>query len=243
MLSIFKLDVAEALQLGFQESASPVMEEIINFHNEVMIYLTFILIGVLWIMIESIREYSKTKKVIGHKYLIHGIALEIIWTITPAFIFLLFPFYSVLLNLWLGDEFNQNILDLTKIFSLCGIFASTSHILVTKFEASQTLRRNLKFEFILMPFFLIILYTLVYINYSLIYIASIILIKESILLFLRLNFLKKEIKNVFHYYLYSIFFIMMLYMSFKNEFFFYFLEIALLISLIKNDKWYYKKIK
>ena len=34
----------------------------------------------------------------------------------------------------------------------------------------------------------------------------------------------------------SVFFIMMLYMSFKNEFFFYFLEIALLISLIKNDK-------
>jgi|TARA_B110000971_G_scaffold210810_1_gene238406 hypothetical protein len=47
MLSIFKLDVSEPLQLGFQESASPVMEEIINFHNEVMIYLTFILIGVL----------------------------------------------------------------------------------------------------------------------------------------------------------------------------------------------------
>jgi len=163
-------------------------------------------------------------------------SIKVFLKITPAFIFLLFPFYSVLLNLWLGDEFNQNILDLTKIFSLCGIFASTSHILVTKFEASQTLRRNLKFEFILMPFFLIILYTLVYINYSLIYIASIILIKESILLFLRLNFLKKEIKNVFHYYLYSIFFIMMLYMSFKNEFFFYFLEIALLISLIKNDK-------
>jgi|TARA_B100000780_G_C20974033_1_gene388972 heme/copper-type cytochrome/quinol oxidase subunit 2 len=47
MLSIYKLDVAEALQLGFQDAASPVMEEIVNFHNEVMIYLTFILIGVL----------------------------------------------------------------------------------------------------------------------------------------------------------------------------------------------------
>jgi len=163
-------------------------------------------------------------------------SIKIFLKITPAFIFLLFPFYSVLLNLWLGDEFNHNILGLTKIFSLCGIFAATSHILVTKFEASQTLRRNLKFEFILMPFFLITLYIFISINYSLIYIASIILIKESILLFLRLNFLKKEIKNVSHYYLYSIFFIMMLYMSFKNEFFFYFLEIALLISLFKNDK-------
>jgi len=103
MLSIFKLDVAEALQLGFQESASPVMEEIINFHNEVMIYLTFILIGVLWIMIESIREYSKTKKVIGHKYLIHGTALEIIWTITPAFILVAIAYPSFKL-IYLIDE-------------------------------------------------------------------------------------------------------------------------------------------
>jgi hypothetical protein len=46
MLSIFHFDVAEALQLTFQESASPVMEEIINFHNEVMVYLTFILLAV-----------------------------------------------------------------------------------------------------------------------------------------------------------------------------------------------------
>jgi cytochrome c oxidase subunit 2 len=103
MLSIFKLDVSEPLQLGFQESASPVMEEIINFHNEVMIYLTFILIGVLWIMIESIREYSKTNKVIGHKYLIHGTALEIIWTITPAFILVAIAYPSFKL-IYLIDE-------------------------------------------------------------------------------------------------------------------------------------------
>ena len=175
-----------------------------------------------------------SKKKIDNKDL--NQTIKIFLKITPAFIFLIFPFYSVLLNFWLGAEFNQNILYLTKIFSLCGIFASTSHILVTKFEASQTLKRNLKFEFILMPFFLLTLYIFISSNYSLIYIASIILIKENILLFLRLNFLKKEIKNIFHYYLYSIFFIMMLYMSFKNEFFFYFLEIILLISLIKNDK-------
>jgi heme/copper-type cytochrome/quinol oxidase subunit 2 len=40
------MDVAEALQLSFQDPASPIMEGIINFHNEVMIYLTFVLLGV-----------------------------------------------------------------------------------------------------------------------------------------------------------------------------------------------------
>ncbi len=99
----FKFDAAEALQLSFQEPASPVMEEIINFHNEVMIYLTFIMIGVFWIMFESVREYSKSKKLIGHKFLIHGTWIEIIWTITPAFILILIAYPSFKL-IYLIDE-------------------------------------------------------------------------------------------------------------------------------------------
>tara|TARA_B100000780_G_scaffold95182_1_gene66351 strand:- start:524 stop:1879 length:1356 start_codon:yes stop_codon:yes gene_type:complete len=162
--------------------------------------------------------------------------IKIFLNITPAIIFLIFPFYSILLNFWLGSEFNENILYLTKVFSLSGIFACTSHILVTKFEASQTLKRNLKFEFILMPFFLLALYLFTSNNYSLLYIASIILLKETILLFLRLNLLKKEIKNITYYYMYSIFFILMLYTSFINYFLFYFLEILLLINIFRNDK-------
>jgi len=160
--------------------------------------------------------------------------IKIFLKIVPIFIFLIFPLYSLLLNFWLDDDFNKNILYLTKIFSLSGIFASTSHILVTKFEATQTLKRNLKFEFILMPLFIFILYMFISSNYSLLYIASVILAKETILLFLRLNFLKKEIKNIIHYYLYSIFFILMLYLSFRNEFLFYLLEIILLINLFRK---------
>ena len=175
-----------------------------------------------------------SKKKINNKDL--NQTIKIFLKFVPTFIFLMFPMYPIFLNFWLGSEFNENILNLTKIFSLCGVFAGTSHILVTKFEASQSLNRNLKFEFILMPFFLLTLYIFLNNNYSLIYIASIILIKETILLFLRLNFLKKEIKNIIHFYLYSILFILILYLSFKNEFLFYLLEILLLISLFKNDK-------
>jgi cytochrome c oxidase subunit 2 len=97
------MDVAEAMQLSFQDPASPIMEGIINFHNEVMIYLTFIMLGVFWIMIESIREYSKTKKLISHKYMIHGTWLEIIWTITPAFILIAIAYPSFKL-IYLIDE-------------------------------------------------------------------------------------------------------------------------------------------
>ena len=101
--SHFSFDVAEALQLGFQEAASPVMEEIINFHNEVMIYLTFILFAVFWIMLETCREYSKSRKLISHKYLIHGTTLEIVWTLTPALILVLIAYPSFKL-IYLIDE-------------------------------------------------------------------------------------------------------------------------------------------
>jgi len=44
---LFKFDVAENYMLGFQDAGSIVMEEIINFHNFVMIYLAFVIVAVL----------------------------------------------------------------------------------------------------------------------------------------------------------------------------------------------------
>jgi hypothetical protein len=42
----FKLDVAENYQLSFQDAGSIVMEEIMNFHNFVMVYLSFVIVAV-----------------------------------------------------------------------------------------------------------------------------------------------------------------------------------------------------
>ena len=91
---------------------------------------------------------------------------------------------------------------MTKIFSLCAIFSCASHLLITKFEASKTLSKNLKIEFFLMPFFLISLYYLTSNKFSLIEISYLILFKEVILLLFRLNLLKKIIENIIIYYLY-----------------------------------------
>lgn len=96
-------DIAEANQLGFQDPASPIMEEIINFHNYVMVYLTFILVGIGWVMIEILRNYSKNKRVISHKYLVHGTFIELVWTITPAAILLAIALPSFKL-VYLMDE-------------------------------------------------------------------------------------------------------------------------------------------
>ena len=100
---IFNLDIAENWQLGFQDPASPVMEEIISFHHYVMVYLVFIAFGVTYVMAETTRVFSKGKKFISHKYLIHGTFIEIIWTITPAVILVLIAFPSFKL-IYLIDE-------------------------------------------------------------------------------------------------------------------------------------------
>lgn len=100
---IIKLDVVENFKFGFQDAGSVVMEEIIHFHNFVFIYLTFIITGILWVIIRIIAGFNKTHTFISHKYLIHGSLLEIIWTITPALILVTIAFPSFKL-LYLIDE-------------------------------------------------------------------------------------------------------------------------------------------
>jgi len=163
-------------------------------------------------------------------------SLKIFLKILPIIIFFLFPFYEYLLNIWLGNQYNQKILILTKIFSLTAIFSCASHLLITKFEASKTLNQNLKIEFMIMPFFLILLYSLTSNKFSLFEISLLILAKEIILLVLRLNILKKKIKNVIDYYLHIIFFLLIFYLSINYEnLFLVFLILITLSNFIKND--------
>ena len=144
-------------------------------------------------------------------------SLTIFIKIFPIFIFLLFPFYSILLKLWLGEQYNQEILVLTKIFSLSIIFGCASHILITKFEASQTLRENLKFESFLLPFFLLTIFLLILNSFSLTAISLVIFFKELVLLIFRINFFKKNITNVRTYYFYLLIFNIVLFFSVYDE--------------------------
>jgi len=164
-------------------------------------------------------------------------SLKIFLKILPIVIFLIFPFYSTLLKLWLGNQFNQEMLYLTKIFSLSVIFACSSHILITKFEATKTLKKNLKFESLLLPFFLVTIIILIFNSFSLIIISLVILAKELILLLLRINFLKKAIVDTKKYYYYLIIFILMLFFSIYNQVIFFILEIIMILNiLVKYDE-------
>nr|YP_010194598.1 cytochrome c oxidase subunit 2 [Conidiobolus mycophagus]QZZ81337.1 cytochrome c oxidase subunit 2 [Conidiobolus mycophagus] len=96
-------DAAEAWQLGFQDSASPIAEGILNLHNEILYYLLIILVLICWVMTSIIIKFNENTNKFTYKYLNHGTLIELIWTITPALILMAIAIPSFKL-LYLMDE-------------------------------------------------------------------------------------------------------------------------------------------
>ena len=167
---------------------------------------------------------------------IFNFSLKLFLKIIPIFIFILFPFYEFILKFWLGEQYDQKILLLTKVFSICAIFSCASHLLITKFEASKTLKKNLKIELSFIPFFLTLLYFLTSNRYSLIAISFLILFKEVILLILRLTILKKVIKNLNFFYTCILAILLTFYISINFQNLFLIVLVFLIIgNFFKND--------
>jgi len=167
---------------------------------------------------------------------IFNFSLKLFLKVIPIFIFILFPFYEFILKFWLGEQYDQKILLLTKVFSICAIFSCASHLLITKFEASKSLKKNLKIELSFIPFFLTLLYFLASNRYSLIAISFLILFKEVILLILRLTILKKVIKNLNFFYTCILTILLTFYISINFQNLFLIVLVFLIIgNFLKND--------
>uniref|UniRef100_UPI00315CB914 cytochrome c oxidase subunit II n=1 Tax=Paraclius curvispinus TaxID=3133235 RepID=UPI00315CB914 len=94
--------------LGLQDSASPLMEQLIFFHDHAMLILVMItvLVGYLMGML-FFNSYT-------NRFLLHGQTIEVIWTILPAIVLLFIAFPSLRL-LYLLDEINEPIITLKSI--------------------------------------------------------------------------------------------------------------------------------
>nr|WJQ22157.1 cytochrome c oxidase subunit II [Gadopsis marmoratus] len=92
--------MAHPLQLGFQDAASPVMEELLHFHDHALMIVFLISTLVLYIIVAMVS----TK--LTNKYLLDSQEIEIIWTILPAIILILIALPS-LRTLYLMDEINN----------------------------------------------------------------------------------------------------------------------------------------
>ena len=96
-------DAPRAWGIYFQDCATPQMEALIELHDHLMFYLIIILFAVGWIMISITKNFVYNKLLISNKYVNHGTLIELIWTVTPAFILILIAFPSFKL-LYLMDE-------------------------------------------------------------------------------------------------------------------------------------------
>ena len=94
------LDCAEPWQLGFQDPATPVMEGIIDFHHDVMFFLIVIGIMVSYVLGRVIVAYHEDNFATPTNT-VHATTLEIVWTITPAFVLMIIavPSFALLYSI------------------------------------------------------------------------------------------------------------------------------------------------
>nr|AAM53030.1 cytochrome oxidase subunit II [Heliconius cydno chioneus] len=94
--------------LNYQNSASPLMEQIIFFHDHTLIILIMITILVTYLMMNLFfNNYI-------NRFLLEGQMIELIWTILPA-ITLIFIALPSLRLLYLLDELNNPLITLKSI--------------------------------------------------------------------------------------------------------------------------------
>ena len=101
-ISVFSVsDAPVPWQLSFQDPATPVMEGIINFHNELMFFIVFISGFVLFLLFKSVTLFSHGKVTPANHFgaldkmkhsafvsegIYHNTFIEVVWTVIPALI-------------------------------------------------------------------------------------------------------------------------------------------------------------
>ncbi|YP_010373121.1 cytochrome c oxidase subunit II (mitochondrion) [Pseudoliparis swirei] len=100
--------MAHPTQLGFQDAASPVMEELLHFHDHTLMVVFLISTLVLYIIVAMVS----TK--LTNKFILDSQEIEIIWTILPAIILILIALPSLRI-LYLMEEINSPLLTIKAV--------------------------------------------------------------------------------------------------------------------------------
>lgn len=96
-------DAPEPWRIGFQDGATPVQEGLTELHDAIFFYLLVIGIGVTVVLTSLVTTFSEHNSPISHRYYNHGTLVELIWTVTPAFVLMAIALPSFKL-LYLADE-------------------------------------------------------------------------------------------------------------------------------------------
>nr|UBN08981.1 cytochrome c oxidase subunit 2 [Panesthia tryoni tegminifera] len=94
--------------MNLQDSASPIMEQLIYFHDHTLMIIIMILMVVTYMMVMLMfNEYT-------NRFLLEGQLIEVAWTIAPAIILIFIAIPSLRL-LYLMDEINNPTITLKTI--------------------------------------------------------------------------------------------------------------------------------
>nr|YP_010959658.1 cytochrome c oxidase subunit II [Gymnothorax odishi]WNE91107.1 cytochrome c oxidase subunit II [Gymnothorax odishi] len=100
--------MAHPAQLGFQDAASPVMEELLHFHDHALMIVFLISTLVLYIIVAMVTT------TLTDTYILDSQEIEIVWTVLPAVILILIALPSLRI-LYLMDEINDPHLTIKAI--------------------------------------------------------------------------------------------------------------------------------
>nr|YP_009351367.1 cytochrome c oxidase subunit II [Foraminitermes rhinoceros]AQP29416.1 cytochrome c oxidase subunit 2 [Foraminitermes rhinoceros] len=96
------------LNLSLQDSASPIMEQLIFFHDHALMIMLMIITTVMYTMISIIRNKQTSR------FILEGQMIETVWTIAPAIILVFIAIPSLRL-LYLMDEVHNPVLTLSAV--------------------------------------------------------------------------------------------------------------------------------
>nr|YP_009350392.1 cytochrome c oxidase subunit II [Crepititermes verruculosus]AQP26977.1 cytochrome c oxidase subunit 2 [Crepititermes verruculosus]ATE51033.1 cytochrome oxidase subunit II [Crepititermes verruculosus] len=96
------------LNLTLQDSASPVMEQLIFFHDHALMIMLMIITTVFYTMISIIQNKQTSR------FILEGQMIETVWTIAPAIILVFIAIPSLRL-LYLMDEIHNPVMTLKTV--------------------------------------------------------------------------------------------------------------------------------
>ncbi len=99
--------------VAFQTPASPIMEGITDLHHDIMLFLIFIMIFVLYLLIVTVLKFENHTNSEIHGYagdnITHNTIIEIIWTIIPTIILLFIALPSFILLYSMDEQFDPSL--------------------------------------------------------------------------------------------------------------------------------------
>lgn len=110
LFALVGLPVHHSNVASFQIPATPIMEGIVDLHNDIMFFLTFIIVFVLYLLVVCMIEFSQNQvnEYYGHAGddLSHNTTIEVIWTAVPTAILLFIALPSFVLLYSMDEQFD-----------------------------------------------------------------------------------------------------------------------------------------